>query len=146
MLRGSGVKWDLRKVDHYECYDDFDWEVQWETAGDALARYMVRMREMRESTKIIRQALKGLPGGPYENLEAKRMAAGPKSEWNGPDYQFISKKLAPTWKVPAGEHYVRLESGKGELVSLSKATTPFSPGGLRFALPTSITYKFCPTF
>ncbi|MGI0489630.1 NAD(P)H-quinone oxidoreductase subunit H [Pantanalinema rosaneae CENA516] len=115
MLRGSGVKWDLRKVDHYECYDDFDWDVAWATEGDAFARYRVRMDEMRQSVKIIRQAIKGLPGGPYENLEAKRMAEGPKSQWNEFDYQFIGKKLAPTWKVPAGEHYVRLESGKGEL-------------------------------
>ena len=115
MLRASGVKWDLRKVDHYECYDDFDWEVHWETAGDCLARYFVRIREMRESVKIIRQAVKGLPGGPYENLEAKRLLEGKGSSFNDLDFQYISKKLAPTWKIPAGEHYVRIESGKGEL-------------------------------
>ncbi|MBC6423130.1 MAG: NADPH-quinone oxidoreductase, partial [Hormoscilla sp. SP12CHS1] len=115
MLRASGVKWDLRKVDHYECYDDFDWDVHWETAGDCMARYLVRIREMRESVKIIRQALKGLPGGPFENLEAKRMAEGRKSEWNGFDYQCMGKKISPTFKIPKGEHYVRLESGKGEL-------------------------------
>ncbi len=115
MLRGSGVKWDLRKVDHYECYDDFDWEVCWETGGDIFARYIVRMREMRESVKILRQALKALPGGAYENLEAKRMAAGKKSEWDGFDYQFISKKLSPSMKIPNGEIYARVESGKGEL-------------------------------
>ena len=115
MLRGSGVKWDLRKVDHYECYDDFDWEVQWETAGDCIARYLVRIREMRESVKIIKQALKGLPGGPYENLEAQRMLEGPKSKWNEFDYQFIGKKLAPTFKIPKGELYARVETGKGEL-------------------------------
>ncbi|PSO61547.1 MAG: NADH-quinone oxidoreductase subunit NuoD [Cyanobacteria bacterium QH_9_48_43] len=115
MLRASGVKWDLRKVDHYECYDDFDWDVQWETDGDCFARYLVRMREMRESVKIIRQALKGLPGGPYENLEARRMAEGKKSKWNDFDYQYQGKKIPPTFKIPEGEHYVRLESGKGEL-------------------------------
>jgi NAD(P)H-quinone oxidoreductase subunit H len=70
---------------------------------------------MRESVKILRQALKALPGGPYENLEAKRMLAGPKSEWSGPDYQYISKKVAPTFKMPKGECYARVESGKGEL-------------------------------
>jgi NAD(P)H-quinone oxidoreductase subunit H len=43
------------------------------------------------------------------------MAGGPKSEWNGFDYQFIGKKIAPTFKIPAGEHYVRLEAGKGEM-------------------------------
>ncbi len=115
MLRGSGVKWDLRKVDKYECYDDFDWDVQYETAGDCLARYFVRIREMRESVKILRQAIAALPGGAYENLEAKRIAAGPKSEWDGMDYQYVSKKVAPTFKIPKGEHYVRIESGKGEL-------------------------------
>ncbi len=115
MLRASGVKWDLRKVDRYECYDDFDWEVQWETAGDCLARYRVRVGEMRESVKIIRQALDGIPGGPYENLEAERMTQGAKSKWNNFDYQFVAKKIPPTFKIPAGEHYTRLESAKGEL-------------------------------
>ncbi|NJM67592.1 MAG: NAD(P)H-quinone oxidoreductase subunit H [Acaryochloris sp. RU_4_1] len=115
MLRASGVKWDLRRVDHYECYDDFDWEVQWATKGDCLARYYVRIREMRESVKIIRQALEKLPGGSYENLEAKRMMEGRKSEWNSFDYQFLGKKLAPTFKIPEGELYARVETGKGEL-------------------------------
>jgi len=115
MLRASGVKWALRKVDHYECYDDFDWDVHYETAGDCFARYLVRVREMRESLKIIRQALKGIPGGAYENLEAKRMAEGRKSKWNDFEYQYVAKKVAPTFKIPEGEHYVRLESGKGEL-------------------------------
>lgn len=115
MLRASGVKWDLRRVDHYECYDDFDWEVQWATDGDCFARYVVRLGEMRESTKIIQQALQGLPGGSYENLEAKRISSGPKSEWGGFDYQFISKKSSPTFKIPKGEHYVRVEAPKGEL-------------------------------
>lgn len=115
MLRASGVQWDLRKVDHYECYDEFDWKVAWATEGDCLARYIVRMEEMRESVKIIQQALKGLPGGPYENLEANRIAAGKKSEWDGADYQYISKKVAPTFKIPDGEHYVRIEAGRGEM-------------------------------
>lgn len=115
MLRASGVKWDLRKVDHYECYDDFDWEVCWDTGGDCLARYLVRVNEMRESVKIINQALKKLPGGAYENLEAQRTINGAKSEWNGFDYQYIAKKVAPTFKIPKGEHYVRIEAGRGEM-------------------------------
>ena len=70
---------------------------------------------MRESVKIIQQALKGLPGGAYENLTAKRLVEGTKSQWNGFDYQFIAKKVAPTFKIPCGENYVRVESGRGEL-------------------------------
>ncbi|MEM6445214.1 MAG: NAD(P)H-quinone oxidoreductase subunit H [Cyanobacteria bacterium P01_D01_bin.123] len=115
MLRASGVKWDLRKVDRYECYDDFEWDIHYETAGDCLARYFVRIREMRESAKIVTQALAGLPGGPYENLEAQRMVGGPKSEWNSFQYQFIGKKSSPMFKLPKKEHYVRVEAPKGEL-------------------------------
>jgi NAD(P)H-quinone oxidoreductase subunit H len=109
------VKWDLRKIDRYELYHEIDWDVQWDTGGDCLARYFVRVREMRESAKIVLQSLKALPGGSYENLEAQRVLAGPKSEWNAMDYQFISKKPSPTFKVAAGEHYVRVEAPKGEL-------------------------------
>ncbi len=115
MLRATGVKWDLRRVDHYECYDDFDWDIPIATEGDCFARYRVRIAEMRESVKILRQALKGLPGGPFENLEANRMVEGKKSKWNGADYKYIAKQVAPTFKIPEGEHYVRMESGKGEL-------------------------------
>nr|QOT13938.1 NADH dehydrogenase subunit 7 [Micrasterias rotata] len=117
MLRASGVQWDLRKVDHYECYDEFDWQVEWQTEGDCLARYLVRIGEMRESTKIIQQALKSIPGGPYENLEARRIGLIGKdtSQWNDFEYQFISKKPSPTFKLPRQEHYVRVEAPKGEL-------------------------------
>lgn len=115
MLRASGIQWDLRKVDHYECYDELDWEIQWHKEGDSLARYLVRIGEMKESTKIIQQALKVLPGGPYENLEARRVTEGRISKWNDFDYQFISKKSSPTFKLPQQEHYVRVEAPKGEL-------------------------------
>jgi NAD(P)H-quinone oxidoreductase subunit H len=117
MLRGSGVQWDLRKVDHYECYHELDWQVEWQTGGDCLARYLVRMGEMRESIKIIQQALKSIPGGPYENLEARRMGLVNQngSKWNDFEYQFISKKPSPTFKLPKQEHYIRVEAPKGEL-------------------------------
>jgi NAD(P)H-quinone oxidoreductase subunit H len=117
MLRASGIQWDLRKVDHYECYDEFDWQVEWQTEGDCLARYLVRIGEMRESTKIIQQALKSIPGGPYENLEARRIGliGTDTSQWNDFEYQFISKKPSPTFKLPRQEHYVRVEAPKGEL-------------------------------
>jgi len=117
MLRGSGVQWDLRKVDHYECYHEIDWQVEWQTGGDCLARYLVRIGEMRESVKIIQQALKSIPGGPYENLEARRMGLVKTSsaKWNDFEYQFVSKKPSPTFKLPRQEHYIRVEAPKGEL-------------------------------
>jgi NAD(P)H-quinone oxidoreductase subunit H len=70
---------------------------------------------MRQSLKILRQACAMIPGGPTENLEARRMAEGKTSEFNGFDYQIVAKKVAPTFKIPNGELYTRLESGKGEI-------------------------------
>ena len=74
--RSAGLRWpwDLRKVDHYECYDDFDWNVAWEKEGDCFARYRVRIEEINQSLKILRQACDMIPGGPTENLEARRIA------------------------------------------------------------------------
>jgi NAD(P)H-quinone oxidoreductase subunit H len=117
MLRASGVQWDLRKVDHYECYDELDWQIEWQSTGDCFARYLVRIGEMRQSVKMIQQALKTIPGGPYENLEARRMGllGGSAVSWNNFEYQFISKKPSPTFKLPNQEHYVRIEAPKGEL-------------------------------
>jgi len=115
MLRGSAIAWDLRKLDQYESYSDIDWSIAYESSGDCLARYLVRITEMRESTKIIRQALQMIPGGPYENLEARRLYYGKSSTWNDFDYQYIGKKPSPTLKIPNNEHYVRVEAPKGEL-------------------------------
>jgi len=117
MLRASGIQWDLRKIDHYECYDELEWQVEWQVNGDCFSRYLVRIGEMRQSIKIIQQALKGIPGGPYENLEARRIGLldNQKLPWNDFEYQFISKKPSPTFKLPSQEHYVRVEAPKGEL-------------------------------
>ncbi|CAN1863845.1 NAD(P)H-quinone oxidoreductase subunit H, chloroplastic [Linum perenne] len=90
MLRASGVQWDLRKVDHYESYDEFDWEVPWQKEGDSLARYLVRIGEMTESITIIQQALERIPGGPYENLETRHFDRERHPEWDDFEYRFIS--------------------------------------------------------
>nr|YP_009449839.1 NADH-plastoquinone oxidoreductase subunit 7 [Tacca leontopetaloides]YP_009449849.1 NADH-plastoquinone oxidoreductase subunit 7 [Tacca leontopetaloides]YP_011008537.1 NADH-plastoquinone oxidoreductase subunit 7 [Tacca plantaginea]YP_011008546.1 NADH-plastoquinone oxidoreductase subunit 7 [Tacca plantaginea]ANP26154.1 NADH-plastoquinone oxidoreductase subunit 7 [Tacca chantrieri]ANA91367.1 NADH-plastoquinone oxidoreductase subunit 7 [Tacca leontopetaloides]ANA91377.1 NADH-plastoquinone oxido len=115
MLRASGIPWDLRKVDHYECYNEFDWKVQWQKEGDSLARYLVRIGEMTESIKIIQQAIEGIPGGPYENLEVRRFDRAKNSEWNDFEYRFISKKPSPNFELSKQELYMRVEAPKGEL-------------------------------
>nr|YP_010491718.1 NADH-plastoquinone oxidoreductase subunit 7 [Arnebia szechenyi]UWM15472.1 NADH-plastoquinone oxidoreductase subunit 7 [Arnebia szechenyi]UWM16934.1 NADH-plastoquinone oxidoreductase subunit 7 [Arnebia szechenyi]UWM17020.1 NADH-plastoquinone oxidoreductase subunit 7 [Arnebia szechenyi]UWM17708.1 NADH-plastoquinone oxidoreductase subunit 7 [Arnebia szechenyi]UWM17794.1 NADH-plastoquinone oxidoreductase subunit 7 [Arnebia szechenyi] len=115
MLRASGIQWDLRKIDRYECYDELDWQVQWQKEGDSLARYLVRIGEMTESIKIIQQALEGIPGGPYENLETRRFARVKDPEWDDFEYRFISKKPSPTFELSKQELYVRVEAPKGEL-------------------------------
>ncbi|KAF8657212.1 hypothetical protein HU200_009878 [Digitaria exilis] len=93
MLRASGIQWDLRKIDPYESYNQFDWKVQWQKEGDSLARYLVRIGEMRESIKIIQQAVEKIPGGPYENLEARRFKKAKNSEWNDFEYRFLARAL-----------------------------------------------------
>lgn len=115
VLRASGVQWDLRIIDHYESYDEFDWEVHWQKEGDSLARYLVRIGEMAESIKIIEQALEGIPGGPYENLETRSLDRQRDPTWNDFEYRFSSKKASPTFELPQQELYVRVEAPKGEL-------------------------------
>ncbi|KAL5644370.1 hypothetical protein ACJX0J_000431 [Zea mays] len=101
MLRASGIQWDLRKIDPYESYNQFDWKVQWQKEGDSLARYLVRVGEMRESIKIIQQAVEKIPGGPYENLEADA----------------LRKQRIPNGMILNIDFllYVRVEAPKGEL-------------------------------
>ena len=102
-------------TDNNTFYDDFDWDVAFEKEGDCYARYRVRIEEMRQSLKILRQALEMIPGGPTETLEAQRISEGKGSSFSGFDYQYVAKKVAPTFKIPNGELYARLESGKGEI-------------------------------
>ena len=93
MLRASGVDYDLRKVDHYGCYDRFAFRVPLGDHGDVYDRYMIRILEMRESVKILEQALAGIPAGPIIDPKAKLRGFRPK----------------------AGEAYGRIEAPKGEL-------------------------------
>ncbi len=93
MLRGSGVNYDIRKVDHYGIYDRFKFRVPLGDHGDIYDRYMVRMLEMRESILILNAALKDLPAGPVMDPKAKIRNFRPK----------------------AGEVYGRIEAPKGEL-------------------------------
>ena len=92
VLRGSGVKYDVRRAEPYSIYDRFDFEIPTFPEGDVYARYCVRIAEMRESLKILRQAVKDLPAGEIQ--------AGKKA-WN--------------IRVPAGDAYGRAENPKGEL-------------------------------
>jgi NADH-quinone oxidoreductase subunit D/NADH-quinone oxidoreductase subunit C/D len=102
VLRASGVPYDLRRADPYSIYDRFDFDVAVRYHGDAYDRYLIRIDEMRQSVRILQQAIRSLPEGPIQ--EGK------------PQYQV---------RVPAGESYGRVEGPKGELgfyvVSTGKA-------------------------
>jgi len=90
-LRASGVRFDLRKVEHYLPYDRFDFTVPVGANGDCWDRWWVRLAEIRQSASIIRQAIDGIPSGP------------------------LQAKVPKVIKVPAGETYVRAENPKGEM-------------------------------
>lgn len=104
-LRGSGVSRDLRKDEPNAAYSEFDFDVPLGTHGDTYDRYLIRMDEFRESIRIIRQAVEGLPEGP------------------------VMAKVPRLLKPPAGETYHAIESPKGELgyflVSDGKSTNPY---------------------
>lgn len=91
VLRASGVKWDLRKADPYSIYDRFEFDIPTGSAGDCYDRYRVRVEEMRQSLRIIEQAVKQLPEGP------------------------VRAEVPQLVRPPIGEAYARVESPKGEL-------------------------------
>ena len=95
LLRGSGVAYDLRTAAPYSSYDDFDVRVPVETAGDCYARYRVRMAEFRESIRLVRKALDGLPAGPISSR---------------PGVKSVGQV-----RIPKGEGYSRVEGARGEV-------------------------------
>ncbi|MCL4371440.1 MAG: NADH dehydrogenase (quinone) subunit D [Chloroflexi bacterium] len=116
MLRSAGVPRDLRKDDPYCGYDGYDFEVITRQEADCYARYLIRMDEMLESLKIVKQALARLPEGPYV-LEDYKVAFPPRQaisdQMEGLIHHF--KLATEGFKVPAGEVYVATESPRGEL-------------------------------
>ena len=115
MLRGSGVNWDLRKNAPYSGYEKYQFEVAVETSGDCYARYQVRIKELRESVKILRQALDRLPDGPV-NVDDRKMLPPPREELETSMEAVIHhfKLFTEGYSVPAGDVYVAVESGRGE--------------------------------
>ena len=116
ILRASGVSWDLRKVRPYSGYEKFDFEVPTRTEGDVYARYQVRMAEMRESVKIIRQALDGIPKGPLKADAPKFVLPDRekmKTQMEALIYHF--KIITEGFHPPVGDSYQSIESPRGEL-------------------------------
>jgi NADH-quinone oxidoreductase subunit D len=115
-LRAAGVPYDLRKLSPYSGYEHFQFEVPTETAGDSYARYLVRIREMRESLRIIEQVLDGLPEGPVIS-DDRKVVLPPREELAYSMEALIHhfKLVSEGFKVPAGEAYVAIESPRGEM-------------------------------
>src|SRR5436305_6225443 len=116
LLRATGNPWDLRKAAPYSSYEHFDFKVPVGTVGDHYDRYRVRIAAMRESLKIIEQALDGLPEGPY-NTDNRKIALPPRHELATSMEALIHhfKLVTEGFRVPPGEAYAGIESPRGEL-------------------------------
>lgn len=115
MLRGSGVAWDLRKSQPYDVYDQMDFDIPVGKTGDCYARYLVRMEEMRQSLRIIKQCIEQMPGGPVR-VDDYKVAPPPRAEMKNSMEALIHhfKLFTEGYHVPEGETYTAVEAPKGE--------------------------------
>ena len=115
MMRGSGIPWDLRKSQPYECYDQLDFKIPIGKNGDCYDRYLCRIDEMRESVKIINQCLVNIPKGPIKTLDGK-ISFPPKKEIKESMEALIHhfKLFTEGFHVEKDEIYSAVEAPKGE--------------------------------
>lgn len=116
MIRAAGIPLDIRKMQPYSSYDKFDFQVPTRTDNDVYSRYLVRVAEMRESAKIIKQALEGMPEGRY-TADAPKVVLPDrekmKTQMESLIYHF--KIVTEGFRVPPGEVYQAIESPRGEV-------------------------------
>ena len=115
-LRASGVEWDLRKAEPYSSYEKFEFRIPTRAEGDIYARYLVRMDEMRESLKIVRQAMEGMPEGPIKANAPHIVLPDRESMKTSIEaliYHF--KIVTEGFHPPVGEVYQCIESPRGEI-------------------------------
>lgn len=116
IARASGVAWDLRKSNPYCCYEEFDFDIPVGSRGDVYDRFLVRIAEMKESCRILRQAMDGLPEGPW-NTSDRKIAPPPRHELDTSMESLIHhfKLYTEGFHPPVGEAYAAVEGSKGEL-------------------------------
>ncbi len=115
MLRSAGVPWDLRKSQPYDVYGEMDFDIPVGKTGDCFERYMVRIEEMRQSIRIIKQAIADMPTGPVKTTDPK-VAPPRRSEMKNSMEALIHhfKLYTEGYHVPEGEVYAAVEAPKGE--------------------------------
>jgi NADH-quinone oxidoreductase subunit D len=144
-LRGSGVALDLRKVNPYTGYETYDFEVPVEQDGDVWARYIVRMRELKESWKIVEQALDRLKPGPVKADAPKVVLPereAMKTHMDALIHHFLI--VAEGFNVPAGEVYHPIEGSKGELGCYVKSDGGPKPARVHFRGPSFVNLSALP--
>ena len=145
LLRATGHPWDLRKAEPYSCYDDFDFKIPVGTVGDNYDRFRVRMAEMRESIKIVEQALDGLPEGPYIT-DNRKIALPPRHELATSMEALIHhfKLVTEGFRVPPGEAYAAVESPRGELGCYVLADGSSKPARVHMRDPSFVNLQSLP--
>ena len=115
MLRCSGVAWDLRRAQPYECYNDLEFQIPIGRNGDCYDRYVLRMQEMRQSVKIMKQCIEKMPSGPVSS-EDRKIVPPKRAEMKRSMEALIHhfKLYTEGYHVPAGEAYAAVEAPKGE--------------------------------
>jgi NADH-quinone oxidoreductase subunit D len=136
-LRASGVRWDIRKHEPYLIYDRLDFLVPTGTNGDCFDRYVVRIEEMRQALRIIDQALKEMPDGPF-NVDDPQLVPPPHDDTYDNMENLIHhfKYVSHGFKVSKGEVYVSVESPKGELGVYIVSDGSEKPYRIKLRMPT----------
>ena len=144
-LRGSGVNLDIRRANPYSSYEQYDFEVPTEPDGDVWARYLVRMREMKESHKIVQQALSRLKPGPVK-ADAPKVVLPDREAMKKHMDALIHHFLIITegFDVPAGEVYHPIEASKGELGVYMKSDGGSKPSRVHFRGPSFVNLSALP--
>ena len=139
LLRAAGEPWDLRKASPYLCYDEMEFSIPVGTVGDGWDRYRVRIQEMRESVKIIRQAIDGLPEGPI-SADDRKVVLPPRHELSTSMEALIHhfKLVTEGFRVPPGEVYHPIESPRGELGCFVVADGSAKPARVHFRDPSFV--------
>jgi NADH-quinone oxidoreductase subunit D len=116
ILRSTGFAWDLRKAQPYLAYDDIDFDVIYTTNGDVFDRYQIRLYEILESVKIVRQCVERMPPGDYR-VQDRKVTPPPRARIDESMEALIHhfKLFTEGFRVPAGETYVAIESPRGEI-------------------------------
>ncbi|MGZ4392652.1 MAG: NADH dehydrogenase (quinone) subunit D [Gaiellaceae bacterium] len=146
VLRGSGVDWDLRRAQPYLVYDQVDFRVPVYEEGDVYARYRVRMEEMRESVKIVEQAMRRMPDGPWIS-DDRKVVLPPREELHTSMESLIHhfKIVTEGFRVPEGEVYVTIESPRGELGCYVVSDGGPKPWRVKFRAPSFVALEAAAT-
>jgi NADH-quinone oxidoreductase subunit D len=144
-IRGSGIDYDIRKARPYLDYDKYDFDVPIGTVGDAYDRYLVRIEEMRQSVKILRQVIQKLPDGPIDVHDPKNMPP-PKPEVLMKMEELIHHFIIHTEGVdaPVGEVYFGAENPKGELGFYINSKGGGVPYRLKIRAPSFVNLSILP--